>query len=202
MRRYPGRSRRLFEAPLPDLTPRRVKPPADSLLAPEFGDGSFIAAYTVGVASWSVIGVEDVAAAFVRASPPVLLYVLRPQDVVRRLAGRASGSRRISPRAAPSVGRGELIGAFRTLALTPNEVLLTPDAWLLDLRVSLRLGNDWTRRWLTVTTVARAGCVGGTIALGPFVRLHARTMPAIVGELARQIDTPKPVPPGQHLAAL
>lgn len=94
-----------------------------------------------------------------------------------------------------------MIDAFRTLALTPNEVLLTPDAWLLDLRISLRLGNDWTRRWLTVTTVARARCVGGTIALGPFARLHARLMPAIVGDLARRIDRPKPVPPGQHLAA-
>jgi hypothetical protein len=79
---------------------------------------------------------------------------------------------------------------------------LTPDALLLELSLSLRLENDWTRRWLAVTTVARPCGLGGMVALGPFARLHARIMPAILGDVARTIDTPKPTPPGLRLRGL
>jgi hypothetical protein len=153
------------------------------------------------VATWSVVGVDSVARAFIGAVPRAVIYALRPRDLVRRLAGRSSVAPGATAGTAP-LAVGGRVGAFRALALAPNEVVLTPDAWLLDLRLSLRLENDWTRRWLTVTTVARPRGFGGVIALGPFARLHARIMPAIVGDVARTIDTPKPTPPGLRLRGL
>jgi hypothetical protein len=202
MRRYPGRSQRLFEAPPPDLTPRRARPPADSLLAPEYGGAGFVATYTVEVATWSVVGIEAVARAFIGAVPRAVIYALRPHDLARRLAGHPSVAPGVAAGGAVPLAVGRTFGAFRALALTPNEAVLTPDAWLLNLHVSLRLENDWTHRWLAVTTVARPCGLGGIVALGPFARLHARIMPAIVRDVARAIDTPKPTPPGSRLRGL
>jgi hypothetical protein len=160
-----------------------------------------VATYHVGVASWSVVGIEAVARAFLQAVPPAVLYALRPRDLVLRLAGRSSSRGSDVAKEPLPLVEGWSAGALRLVAVSPAEVVLTPDARLLDVRVSLRLENDWTRRWLAVTTVVRPRSLGGTIALGPFARLHARIMPAIVGEVARAVDTPKPAPPGQRLSA-
>lgn len=200
MRRYPGRSGRLFEAPPPDLTPRRVRPPDGSLLAPAYGRARFVDAYEVGVASWSVVGIEAVAWAFAGAVPPAVGYIARPRDLVLKLTGHPQPWWSAPPPGdRAELAAGDTAGIFRVTALKPDEVVLTPGWRLLEVRVSLRFGNDTQRRWLTVTTVARPARRLGDVLLGPFAALHRWVMPEVAGEVARRIDTPKPAPPWRHL---
>lgn len=198
MRRYPGRSRRLFEAPPPDLSPRRVRAPRDSLLAPAYADARFVSAYEAGVASWSVVAIGTVMAAFAAAMPPAIVAIVQPRDTVVRLVTGARPEAAPWERGAPPAV-GASLGIFRVIGLTPAEALLTPNRPLLDVRVSLMLENDARRRWLTVTTVARETHAAGAVLLGPFSALHRWIMPEIVGEVARRIDTPKPDPPWSRL---
>jgi hypothetical protein len=193
-RRHPGRSARLFEAPLPNLTPRRVAPPANPLPPRRAAGPTLGLALEVEVASWSVVDSHDLLRALPEALSPLGQVLLGPRAALLRALGESPPVFIPEHRFRVS----DTVGGLRIVALAPDRVTLAANWTRPETRLALQLGNTMTKRWLTVTFATRASGSADQPVAVVVAALGRLLLPEMVAGLARLIDTPKPEPPGRR----